>query len=244
MSITNNSQEYITLDLGDNRVGNIVLAIRSPNSKIFQRFETDGRSEVNSVSRDGHQYTAIDYSTGIGTVRLAAGAVFYKTFIANIWREFSEIGMYGIAPQFAGVIVTRSGELKFDVTRNLQVTVTSRSQERLERRARELLNLAVGPDRSDDTPASKVLSYITDSVTIPSLQQLLHTEGWRNQYYAVKGLERIANQQAVSILIELYKAADLYERRSLHWALLKISKSNLDMKVAKMAADAVVKLDK
>jgi hypothetical protein len=107
------------------------------------------------VSRDGHHYTPIDYSTVIGAVRLAVGAVFYKTFIANIWHDFSETGSYGIEPQFTGMIVTRSGELKFDVTDSLQIAVISRSKTRLERRVKELLNLAVGSENPDDTTAGE-----------------------------------------------------------------------------------------
>ena len=156
-----------------------------------------------------------------------------------MWYSFDTPGLYTIKPTLTAKIKTRAGELTSIAHGLIQVTVVPRNEERLRRRAKELVVLAGILTMGNITSGAEILSYFKDAAAVPSLQGLLTGQHWLNQPYAIRGLERIADYQSVSILIEQYNKEVGIERRSLRMSLYKIGASTRHLKVATLVANAI-----
>ncbi len=61
----------------------------------------------------------------------------------------------------------------------------------------------------------------------------------RNRHYAIRTLERMANVEAVTILVKQFEQTGYDKRSPLHWALFKISETSYDAKVVSLATSAL-----
>jgi hypothetical protein len=174
LTVFNRGAETIGLDLGINRKANLELTISEPSGSVITRTlsaETFGRP---------------------GRVSLAPGAAFVERLLLNEWFEFHQPGAYNIKMKL------------LDGSRpsaEFSVQIGPRDPAQLERISGELADRAIsGPSLQARMDAANALSHIQDPVAVDSLVRVLQ-HGLLVEHYAVAGLERIGNPEAIAALV-------------------------------------------
>ncbi|MCJ8268024.1 MAG: hypothetical protein MJK04_01315 [Psychrosphaera sp.] len=240
-SITNHAREAVTIDLGSNSISAIEFDILQPRQTAFTRFKISGIDEVNIKGRNGTGFGRLEVSAAVGEKRLGPGDSYNKTLILNKWLAFSGPGKYQIKPVLDAPIITRSGQFTATEPPNLLLQVTPRDEKRLKQRAKALLK-----NGSEITSGAEMLSYMNDRAAFEPVNHLLKGKGkgegkgkTLNRHYAIRTLERMANVEAVTILVKQFEQTGYDKRSPLHWALFKISETSYDAKVVSLATSAL-----
>lgn len=190
--IHNRLGEEIQFDLGHNRKGNLDFAITKPDGSILR---------APRLSEEG---------TGrIGRIVLGPDESYDQRLVLNEWYDFAEPGEYKIAGSLPNPVRTRSGaaiEIRPSGTFSLQIQ--PRNPERLNQVCQALVKTAVeSSDVSEAAEAALALSYVQDPIAVPYLEKGLEEREWV-WLYAIPGLARIANKDAIEILFSIMKGED------------------------------------
>ena len=183
LTVLNRSAEIVGLDLGLNGKANLAFTVEDPTGRVVTR----------RLSSEGFG--------GSGEVSLDPDSTFAKRrLLLNEWYEFPETGTYR-------VMLTLLDDATPDVTGDydrpsteFSIQITPRNPGRLEYLARELADRAIGgATLQESMEAASALSYIRDPLAIGSLVRVLR-QGSLVEHYAVEGLGRIGNSEAIAAL--------------------------------------------
>lgn len=191
-SVHNRFLESIRLDIGNNRKGNFEFTITEPGGYIVS----------------GHRPKEEDFGR-MGKVSLEPNEKYSQRLLVNEWYQFIEPGNYKIEIKLTKPLITMSGALiEPKPSGSLPLRILPRDQKRLNQVCQNFLHTAIeSPDIEEAVEAALALSYVNDPITVPYLAKGLKERGliWQ---YAIPGLARIANGEAIEILISIMKSHD------------------------------------
>ncbi len=191
-SVHNRFPESIRFDLGHNRKSNFEFTITEPDGSIV----SGHRPSEEGLGR-------------LGDISLKPDERYSQRLLVNEWYQFIERGDYKIMIKLTKPLITRSGALiEPEPSGFLPLCILPRDQKRLNQVCKNLLQIAIeSPDIEEAVEAALALSYVNDPITVPYMAKGLKERGliWQ---YAIPGLARIANQEAIEILISIMKSQD------------------------------------
>lgn len=191
-SVHNRFLESIRLDLGHNRKGNFEFTITEPDGSIVS----------------GHRPKEEGFGR-LGEISLEPNEKYSQRLLVNEWYQFIESGKYIIEIKLTKPLITLSGALiEPKPSGSLPLHILPRNQKRLNQVCKNFLHTAIeSPDIEKAAEAALALSYINDHITVPYLAKGLKEKRliWQ---YAIPGLARIANGEAIEILISIMKSKD------------------------------------
>jgi hypothetical protein len=193
LEVRNNSKEAITVDLGHDRKSALVVGIETPDGQAV---------EATPPSAEG--------LGRIGRVRLEPHSQHKQIYVLNEWYSFRTVGAYSIRAKLGAPVLAESGGVVLsDVPAvKLSLTVEPRDPKRLSEICQALLSkLRETSDREQIADASLSMSYVEDPIAVPFIKQGLG-DGKLMWQYAIPGLARIGNDEAVDLLIEIMKRGD------------------------------------
>lgn len=192
ISIDNALDESVRFDLGHNRKSNFSFTIAAPDRSR----SPDLRLSVEGLGRSGK-------------LSLEPKQSYRQRLLLNEWYGFAKPGEYKIEGSLTSPIESQSGK-SFGPTQfePLRLEILERNTERLRQVSESLTRQAVeSTDIQEAADAALALSHITDPVAVPYLEKALK-EGRSVWQYAIPGLARIANREAIETLISALKGPD------------------------------------
>jgi hypothetical protein len=183
--IKNETAEVVSLDLGQDRKGEFLFSVTSPDGTILHlpKLRHEGLSQYGSVS-------------------VQPGGTFALRLLLNeFYDKFNMPGKYKLEARLTTPIVV-AGTLQLrDPGFKGEISITHRDPARLEKVCAELAKqVEVAPSvEAAEFPALE-LSYVEDPVAVLSLAQVLRSHTL-NYNHAISGLERIGNDDAVEVLL-------------------------------------------
>ena len=190
--VENALDERVRFDLGHNLKSNLEFNITGP-----QGLTSSGlRLSEEGLGR-------------IGRMSLEPNEAYRQRLVLNEWYHFAERGKYQIAARLSGPLKTESGQVVEPTQpESLLLEIGERNPERLRQVAETLMSKVLeSSDAGDASEAAMALSQIRDPIAVPYLEKVLK-EGRSAWQYAIPGLARIANREAVEILISALKGPD------------------------------------
>jgi len=188
-TIHNSLSTPLNVDLGSGRRAGFWFAVIGPDGT-----ESRVKPQMKGISR-------------VGEMTVEPGQTFTEGICMNEWFKFSVPGKYVVEVALDKPIWTEDGQSKI-VKSNLSLEVLPRNTGRLkefcEVQIERLLN-STSFEESSAIAAS--LSYVTDEVAVPYLAQAL-TSNKMVESFAIEGLERIGNEEAVGLLISALDMRD------------------------------------
>jgi hypothetical protein len=182
LTVLNRSAETVGADLGLNSKANLELTITEPGGGVITR----------RLSSEGFGAS--------GEVSLAPKETFVERLLLNEWYDFPLTGTYRIKIALLDDSgTTESGSADRPST-EFTVQINPRDPAELERVSQELADKAIsGATLEESMDAASALSYIRDPLAIDSLIRVLQ-HGSLVEHYAVDGLGRIGNPEAIAAL--------------------------------------------
>jgi len=193
LEIQNNSSEAIEIDLGQDRKGSLGFTVETPDGRVIH---------LPPLSSEG--------LGRIGRVRLAPHSQSKQTYLLNEWYPFPAKGAYSIRPKVGAPVLSASGAVvQPEVSPALiKLTVTPRDERKLSALCETLLKkLREKSDREEIAELSLTMSYVQDSLAVPYIKQGL-SDGKLMWQYAIPGLARIANEEAIDLLATIANRGD------------------------------------
>ena len=184
-TVQNQSENSATVDLGQDRKENFLFSLMRP----------DGTSvRLPQLRSDGFSI--------LGVVSIEPGKHYVQQIVLNEWSEFEQLGSYKIRASLAKPVrVGRASEGELVVEADFQIL--PKQPEKLLKVCDALLRRVYSaPSYEATAEAALALSYVRDPIAIPHLRKMLVSglvEG-----FALKGLQRIGNREAVQVLIAAY----------------------------------------
>jgi hypothetical protein len=200
--LQNLQAQPVHFDLGLNRAANFEVTVTDPS----------GATTTSRLSSAGFGSS--------GEVSLEPGENFQHTLLLNEWNSFATEGTYKVSISLLGSIVASNGEVVAEQpSGEFYLQVGSRNAEQLGQISSQLGDEAIGgASMKQRMDAAQTLSYIDDSLAVPQLTRVL-SQGTFVEQYAVEGLGRIGNSDAVSALWSAVGHPDP-DVRSLVWFTL------------------------
>lgn len=191
-SVHNKLLESIRLDLGHNRKSNFEFTITEPDGSIIsgQHLGEEGFGRVGDISLEPSE----EYS---------------QRLLVNEWYQFIEPGNYNIEIRLTKPLIALSGALvEHGSSGTLSLRIHPRDPKRLSLVCQDLYRVAIESSNVEEaTEAALALSYVSDPVAISYLEKGLK-ETILMWPYAIPGLARIANAEAIEILVSTMKSKD------------------------------------
>lgn len=187
--IQNDSNQNIKLDLGQNSKQGFIFTIVYPDGKV---------SQLPQLTRNG-------IST-LGNVLVKPQQTYNQKILLNEWINFDSTGSYKIEGRLAEPIKTEDGKiLVINSNFNTTVNVQPENAERLKRVSAALVqSISESDNWKENSEAALTLGYVRHPIAVPFLQKVL-TSKRLVEPIAIKGLERIGNEEAVQVLIAFVK---------------------------------------
>ena len=211
-SVRNKLSESIRLGLGHNRKSNFEFTIIDPAGSIIsgQRPSEEGFGRVGDISLEPSE----EYS---------------QRLLVNEWYQFIEPGNYKIEIRLSKPLITMSGDLvKPELSGSLSLCIHPRDPKRLDQVCQDLYRIAIKFSNVEEaTEAAFALSYISDPVAVPYLEKGMK-ETRLMWPYAIPGLARIADAEAIETLVSTMKSEDLESGASLARFFLNKLKEKID----------------
>jgi hypothetical protein len=227
LSVHNGLSERISFDLGHNRKSNFEFSITEPDGAIVRppRLSEDGLGRLGKISLEpDEKYT--------------------QRLLANEWYQFVEPGDYGIEIKLANLIVTQSGSMvEPEPSRPLALHIHPRHPKQLDQVCQNLSRIAIeSSDVEVAAEAALALSYVCDPIAVPYLEKALR-EGRSAWQYAIPGLARIGNAEAMGILISTMKLQDPESGAALARFVLEELKAKVQEPSLKEKIERALRLD-
>jgi hypothetical protein len=187
--LQNDSNQNIKLDLGQNYKEGFIFTVVFPDGKV---------SQLPQLTRDG-------IST-IGNVLVKPQQTYSQRILLNEWLDFDSTGSYKIEGRLAEPIKTEDGKiLAINSNFNTTVNVQPENAERLKRVSAALVqSISESDNWKENSEAALTLGYVRHPIAVPFLQKVLSSDKMVESF-AIKGLERIGNEEAVQVLITIIK---------------------------------------
>jgi hypothetical protein len=215
VTVRNESQLPVTVDLGWNRRSRLLLKVAKQSGEVVT---------VPQLDEGGAAFS--------GRVTLDPGQEYSHRTLLNRWFDFAEPGHYKVHIEVAGGRVSETAdETPLPPSQaDIEVTVLPRDPTQLQESCaallREALESSAGSSERSDA-AVTALTYIVDPVAVPYLEQLLRS-GKKLGPFAIQGLGRIANDQAVGLLIAALNDPDDDTRMSARSQLVRMAEATAD----------------
>jgi hypothetical protein len=166
-----------------------------------------------------------------GVVTLEPGQSFVVRLVLDQWFDFSELGEYVIEGELGKPIHTLDGST-IDEPRGFRfgLKVLPRDAQRLGSACSSLLSNAMNLSWQEAEGFAEALSRVNDPVAVPYLEQLLEP-GHPWERYAIAGLERVGNLEAVRVLVKATETLGTEEAPKARGALLQIHDTTTDSQV-------------
>jgi hypothetical protein len=187
LEIRNNSSEAIAVDLGHNYKSSLVFSVETTEGAVI---------DVPPLSSDG--------LGRIGRVQIEPRGQYKRKYLLDEWYAFHTPGDYSIRPGISTPIVSASGEVVHpNLSPGMKLTVTRRDPQKLATICESLIKkMLETTDVEEISDASLALSYVQDPVAVKYVREGLK-QGKLMWQYAITGLARIGNQEAVDLLTEI-----------------------------------------
>jgi hypothetical protein len=213
--VDNTTSEPIKADFGTNLKGAFHFKVVRP----------DGRKERTPAPELKGGFV------GGGAVTLGPGDSFTVRLTLGEWFDFSELGEYVIQGEVDNPIEAVDGSTIEEPGKfRASLRVVPRDAERLGNACSSLLSNAMSLSWQEGADFAEALSHVNDPVAVPYLQQLLES-GHPFERYAIDGLERVGNLNAVWVLIDATGTLGTEEAQFARGALLQIHDTTTDPQV-------------
>ncbi len=162
------------------------FTLTTPNGQIFHKELPGGQVDTVTV--------------GDGKITVAPGADYQEPLVMNQWFPFASQGTYSLTSRLTSDIETADGSFQAE-SQTAQLRVNRRDPARLNKICAELAKQAQIATTVDAAQFRvRALSYVDDPIAVPYLARVLtaHTLVYID---AVRGLERIGNDEAVEVLL-------------------------------------------
>jgi hypothetical protein len=223
-SVRNTHSETIYFDLGHNRKSHFVFTIAEPGGAVVR---------APRLSEEGLGL--------IGEVSLSPGEKYTQRLVVNEWYPFSEPGDYVIDVKLVSPVVSESGAvIEPGPSGSLSLHVDPRNPTRLRQVSDSLYRQATeSSDGEQRLEAAIALSYMRDPIVVSYLERGLSDErlAWQ---YAIPGLARIANIEAIYALITLVQRNDPESGSALARFVLSYLKEKVQDPILKETIEAAL----
>ena len=184
--VTNNTAGAIRLFLGEDRKAGFSFTLTRPDGKTVKL--PLYRPEGLSVS---------------GTLSVQPSESYFQNLLLNEWYDFASLGIYELDARLVQPIRSNDGTIYGeDAGFRARIEIMPRDELALAKACDALASTVEGAaSYSQAAEAALALSYVRDPAAVPYLRRVLKAQGMVNNI-AIKGLEEIANQSAVQVLIE------------------------------------------
>jgi PBS lyase HEAT-like repeat len=198
LTVSNRTAQTVGIDLGRNDKSNLELTISDPTGAVV----------TETLSPGGFG--------GSGEISLPPQGTFAEKVLLNEWYPFPLTGAYSIKMTLLDGDGTASAA---SPSTEFSVQVGPRNPSKLALLARELADKAItGATIAEKMEAAITLSYIVDPVAVDSLVRVLQ-QGSMVAHYAVDGLGRIGNPEAIEALTAARDYLDDEVRTSVRYTL-------------------------
>jgi len=224
LSVKNGLSEEVQIDLGFNRKSKFDIMITDPNASRVK------------VPRLGEEGFGID-----GKILVQPGKTYVQILLLDGWYEFAKSGTYQVEISLVNQLRIQSGApVNAKTSGKFTLQVGPRDVYKLTKVCEELTRMAVDPAASAEkaTEAAAALAYVRDPVAVPFLAELLD-DGPFSKPYAIYGLGRIGDIEAVETLIGALKIEDLELRSLIRRALREIETRSNDPMLKKRIVNAI-----
>lgn len=223
-SVRNTHSETIHFDLGHNRTSRFVFTITEPGGVVVY---------APKLSEEGLGL--------IGEVSLSPGEECTQRLVVNQWYPFPEPGDYVIGVKLASPIVSESGAvIEPEPSGSLSLHVDPRNPARLHQVSDSLYRRATeSSDVEQRIEAAIALSYVRDPIAVSYLERGL-SNGRLAWQYAIPGLARIANIEAIDALITLLQRNDPESGSALARFVLSALKEKVQDPILKETIEAAL----
>jgi hypothetical protein len=203
LSTTNQLPEEVSLDLGSDRKGNLAFTITDPGGRRVPL----PRKIQEGMSR-------------IGRMTLRPGETYKQKILLDEWYSFEAPGTYSIEVTLASPAQTTIGKIITVLpSKPVSIRIVPRDPARLKDVCEKLAKTAIeATDVQTAMEAAAALSYVRDPIAVPFLESVLK-EAKLVRAYALTGLARIANGEAVRALIAATREEDPELRAQAMYAL-------------------------
>jgi hypothetical protein len=190
--VHNRLSEIISFDLGHNCKSNFEFTITEPKGSIIH---------APKLSEEG--------LGRLGKISLKPNEKYTQRLVVNEWYQFIEPGDYKIEIKLANYIITQSGAIvEPEPPSPLSIHIYPRNPKQLSQICQNLSRMAIESSNVEEvTEASLSLSHVRDPIAVPYLERGLR-KGRLSWQYAIPGLARIANAEAIEVLISIMKNQD------------------------------------
>lgn len=198
LTLHNRSDLAKSVDLGGNRLSNLLITIRSPH-----RAAVPGRLE----DEPG------DVAFG-GPVELAPGEKFQRKIVLDRWFHFGEPGSYKAT---VSVPAGRPDPPRVLVAQDeVEILVHPRDSGALTVVCSELASQAIGTPGASARLAASALSQVWDEVCVSALARVLE-ESTFGKEEAVIGLARVGTAEAIRVLVERWEKLETSVKARALW---------------------------
>ena len=136
----------------------------------------------------------------MGKFLIPSGGQRVQQLLLNEWFDFSAVGVYRIKITLLPPFFTETPTNADRPASEFSVEIKPRDPGKLKRVAKELADMAIAaPTLEESMNAANALSFIRDPLAVDDLIRVLQ-EGSLVEHYAVAGLGRIGNAEAVAAL--------------------------------------------
>jgi hypothetical protein len=164
---------------------------------------------------------------GAGDMTIEPGQSFTQGLCLNEWFQFSATGKCVVEVELDKPIQKEGGQSTV-VRSRLSLEVTPRNAERLKEVCDVFIKQVLNSTSFEEASTAAIfLSYVTDEVAVPYLAQAL-TLNKMVETFAIDGLERIGNEEAVSLLISTLNMRDALAPPLAKQSLQKIESESTD----------------
>lgn len=191
--IENRTDHLINFDLGHNKKSNFKFSLEDKSGVPIK--------EIKELSTEGIGL--------IGKIKVPSGGMYNQVILFDEWYKFEKPGKYIIKSELTNFFDKDYSSYKLTYNKLLNVNVKPRDEKELNKICKSLADTAInGETKSIRDNAAFTLSYINDIIAVPYLKDIINKSVMVSRLYAVYGLSRIANREAVDLLLLALKDKD------------------------------------
>jgi hypothetical protein len=214
--VVNGTGTPVSLDLGFDRKGGFAFSLTGP----------DG------VKLELPAYTIREGLSRIGTVSILPRETYTQSLLLNEWYNFAKPGEYKLEGHLTNPILVNDGSRReMDPGFSLAVEVGARDELALAKACDDLANqIDAANSYQEAADAAFALTYVNDPIAVPYLRRALFAQKLV-ELFAINGLEKIANDAAVRVLVEGLKMEFTDTADMSRWALQRIRNQTPDPQI-------------
>jgi hypothetical protein len=206
----------VSLDLGYDRKGGFAFSLTGPDG-VKLELPVYGIREGLSL---------------IGTVSIQPRGTYAQTLILNEWYNFAIPGEYKLEGRLTNPILVNNGSRReMDPGFSSVLEIGARDELALAKACADLANqIDASNSYQEAADAAFALTYVNDPIAVPYLRRALFAQKLVEPV-AVNGLEKIANDAAVRVLVEGLKLEFTDAADMSRWALERIRNQTPDPEI-------------